>query len=286
LVKGKSLLHQRHIAVSSYQLNLSLERAMSEALTTAAGLLERMAQSTEEHVDDVESAIEQVRDTWHLSDAFGERVKGALLQEPPSQQETLFGLTNAFTQAAQSLAPDERYAIEVLSGKLLEHGIRIIGNKAQAKRKLEPTIASTRAIVDARAPIAERMTNHSGNWPDSLHHSESAQRNGNGTNYGNGVAHGNGLVHNEPLQITRPLSNGSAITTSGSYAPQPVGDGHTLAGIAARRGSVADTLESAPQTIDNSQSTEISQDEGAPLSYGVLRAQGVSQTQKWLPVMT
>jgi hypothetical protein len=38
LVKGKSLLQQRHIFVSQSSFKHNLERAMGEALTTAAGL--------------------------------------------------------------------------------------------------------------------------------------------------------------------------------------------------------------------------------------------------------
>jgi hypothetical protein len=295
LIRGKSLLHQRHIAVSSYQLKLSLEKAMGEALTTAAGLLERMAQSTEEHVDDVESAIEQVRDTWHLSDAFGERVKGALLQEPPSQHETLFGLTNAFTQAAQSLAPDERYGVEVLSGKLLEHGSRvigsrIIGSKAKAKRKEEPIPAPDRTIIDVRAGGTERMPDHSGHRHDNGSDSQQRYEPANSSerrddehhgsrSYGNGVTYSDGVAHNEPLQSTNALSGEVAVTPAGHHAPPPndalhdarqaVGHGHKLAGIAARRGSAAGTTKLVLQSAGISQNAE-----GAPHNEVVERSPG------------
>jgi hypothetical protein len=79
--------------ISSHSLSNSLEKAMGEALTTGAGLLERMAHSVNEHIEDVGDTLETIRDNWHLSDAFGNSVRHALLQEPQGQQDTLYGLT-------------------------------------------------------------------------------------------------------------------------------------------------------------------------------------------------
>ena len=140
LVKGKSLLQQRHIFISQSNFKRDLERAMGEALTTAAGLLEKLAQSTTEHLDDVETLIEKIGERHSLSEAFQERIKNALLLENRGQQETLYGLTNALTQAAQTLPPDERYGLEVLAGEVMERGGIWLNSlpKAKRKRKVEP----------------------------------------------------------------------------------------------------------------------------------------------------
>lgn len=140
LVKGKSLLQQRHIFISQSNFKRDLERAMGEALTTAAGLLEKMAQSTNEHLDDVETLIEKIGERHQLSESFQERMKNALLLEHRGQQETLYGLTNALTQAAQTLPPDDRYGLEVMAGEMMERGALWLNSlpKAKARRKVEP----------------------------------------------------------------------------------------------------------------------------------------------------
>ncbi len=50
-------------------------------------------------------------------------MKLSLLGEPSGQQESLYGLVNAVTSAAQRLSLDERYDLEVLAGHLLESGL-------------------------------------------------------------------------------------------------------------------------------------------------------------------
>jgi len=139
LVKGKSLLQQRHIFISQSNFKRDLERAMGEALTTAAGLLEKMAQSTTEHLDDIETLIEKIGERHQLSESFQECMKNALLLEHRGQQETLYGLTNALTQAAQTLPPDDRYGLEVLAGEMMERGALWLNGlpKAKARRKVE-----------------------------------------------------------------------------------------------------------------------------------------------------
>jgi hypothetical protein len=134
LVKGKSLMQQKHVALSSFQMKRNLEKAVGEALTTAAGLLEKVAQATETAVPDVEGIIEQLGVLWNLSEAFEGRIKDALLREPAQQQDKLYGLVNAVTQAAQSLSPDERYDMEVRAGSLMDSGFVLLPN-ARARRR-------------------------------------------------------------------------------------------------------------------------------------------------------
>jgi hypothetical protein len=122
LVRGRSLLYQRHVSLSQGEFEIALRRAVSEAVTAAAGLIERLALATMEPVCDVEGALGFLAERWSLTNGYLERVRWALLSERPAQQETLYGLVNALTQAAQGLSPDERYDAEVMAGKLLESG--------------------------------------------------------------------------------------------------------------------------------------------------------------------
>lgn len=179
LVKGKSLLQQRHIFVSQSNFKRDLERAMGEALTTSAGLLERMQQSTTEHLNDIETVIEKIGERHQLSEAFQEKIKNALLLENRGQQETLYGLTNALTQAAQTLPPDDRYSMEVMAGEVMERGAIWLNGlpKAKSKRKAgvqsvngspfisAASIVSTPLVNSASTRIASTRTESNGFTP-------------------------------------------------------------------------------------------------------------------------
>ena len=77
-----------------------------------------------------------------------EAVERSLKSEPAGQQETVWGLANGLTQAGQALAPDGRYAVEVLAGRLIEHG---------------PPRVSARSAEDAPAMAEEHEGKELGN---------------------------------------------------------------------------------------------------------------------------
>jgi hypothetical protein len=121
LVNGKSLLHQRHISLAHARFEAALAQAIADAMTTAAGFIEQLAWSTRQPVKDVETAITTLSKQWELSQQIQELVKFALVGESAGQQETLYGLVNALTNAAQRLSIDDRYHLEMLAGRLLEN---------------------------------------------------------------------------------------------------------------------------------------------------------------------
>jgi len=136
LVKGKSLLYQRHIHLSQDRFAGALETAVGEALGAATSFMDQIAVATREPVKDVEEAIKRIAGNWNLSQGTEERVLQALLAERSSQQETLYGVVNAFTNAAQTLPADDRYDLEVLAGHLVEHGIsQSLRVRSSAKRR-------------------------------------------------------------------------------------------------------------------------------------------------------
>jgi hypothetical protein len=163
LVKGKSLMQQKHISLTSYAMKRNLERAMGEALTTAAGLLEKMAQATETPVPDVEGAIEQLGVLWNLSEAFEQRIKDALLREPAQQQDKLYGLVNAITQAAQSLSPDGRYEMEAKAGNLMDSGFVLLPNAKAKRRRNQATPIGAPLNGNAAIRAAAELSNHTNN---------------------------------------------------------------------------------------------------------------------------
>ena len=123
LVKGKSLFHRRHVALSTSEFELTLRSSVQAALMEGAGFMERMRQATTEPLGDVEQALAGLSGQWNLSEKLADAVRAALLRERWGQQETLYGLVNAFTETAQQLAPDDRYTLETIAGGLLERGL-------------------------------------------------------------------------------------------------------------------------------------------------------------------
>jgi hypothetical protein len=120
LVKGKSLMQQRHIAVAPAHFVTLLRHALEQALTVSHDFLERMVWSSQQPIRDVETEMKSLASHWHLSQGFVEQVQSHLQNEEAHHQENLFGLVNAVTRAAQTLDADRRYEMEVLAGKLLE----------------------------------------------------------------------------------------------------------------------------------------------------------------------
>ena len=150
LVKGRSLMHQRHVGVTSARLEMSIGKAIKEAVVQGTGFMERMIWATREPLKDVERAITTLGETWGLSESLQLQVTNSLKQETRGQQETLYGLVNAFTNVAQSLNPDDRYSLEALAGDLLERGIpriELAGNGSRSREMLPSTLFDMEAVA-------------------------------------------------------------------------------------------------------------------------------------------
>jgi hypothetical protein len=120
-VNEKSLMRQRHIHIADTRFKEILARAIQEAVTVAAGFIEQMARAVKMPVPDPENAILALGQLWNLPQQTQEYVRFALLGEPMrGQQETLYGLVNALTRAAQRLSIEERFELETLAGVLID----------------------------------------------------------------------------------------------------------------------------------------------------------------------
>jgi hypothetical protein len=138
LVKGRSLLHQRHVALSQREFALALREAVREALTSGTGFMERLVRATQQPVRDLDRTLATLVERWRLSQSTERLVRQALLCERNDQQETLYGLVNGLTRAAQRLDPDERYTLETLAGQLLDEGL------PRAERPALPVVSEER----------------------------------------------------------------------------------------------------------------------------------------------
>jgi hypothetical protein len=122
LVKGKSLLQRRRVAITTARMELALKTALREALMQSTGFMERLSWATSQHVSEMPDVLDTLTTQWGLSQTLRGKVQEAILAEPRHQHETLYGLVNGLTSAAQGLEADERYTLETLAGKLLESG--------------------------------------------------------------------------------------------------------------------------------------------------------------------
>lgn len=122
LVKGKSLLHRRHVSLSHAQFKATLADAVGDALVQATGFMERLIWATRTPVPEMEKFLPALAHKWQLTLKTQEAILAGLAAAPRGQQETLYGLVNAITSAAQTLSPDDRYSLEALAGTLLDTG--------------------------------------------------------------------------------------------------------------------------------------------------------------------
>lgn len=133
LVKGKSLMRQRHLHVSPTCFVGALGEAIECALQESESFLEELQRATQTPVPHVVEVMEKIGEKWHLSEEVQQTAQKALLQEPASQQESLYGLVNAYTAAAQRLPDEMRYDLEVLAGNLAQHGVAAYAPKIQKR---------------------------------------------------------------------------------------------------------------------------------------------------------
>jgi Domain of unknown function (DUF932) len=119
-VDGKSHLKQRHIHVDDGKFPDLLRGALQEAVTSAAGFMEQMVQSTRMKIPCPENALELIAEEWTLPKQTLEYARFALHGE--SGADTLYGLVNAFTNASQKLSVDERLDLETRAGTLVDLG--------------------------------------------------------------------------------------------------------------------------------------------------------------------
>lgn len=154
LVKGKSLMQQRHIAIAPAHFVALLQQAMHQALIASHEFLEQTAWSAQEPIRDVETEMKTLVSDWHLSQVFVEKVEACLLHEERANQENLFGLVNALTRAAQSQDAEQRYDMEVLAGKFLERKLSHSQRPAHLVALPHPAVSAAKVLLGAEEVTA------------------------------------------------------------------------------------------------------------------------------------
>jgi hypothetical protein len=160
-VNQKSLLKQRHIHVSEPRFRDLLADALREAVAVAAGFIEQMALAIRTPVPDPEHAIQVLAQAWNLPQSTTEMVRFNLFGE--SQPDTLYGLVNAVTAAAQRLSSaDDRFDLETLAGVLIDTTNTGAAETALRRRVLSPKPAESaerRQENSALTPLVEAAAN-------------------------------------------------------------------------------------------------------------------------------
>jgi len=143
-VEGKSLLRQRHVRVEPARFLLLLEGAIAQATLVAAAFLEQMALSVRTPVPDIEGAVDYLAEVWNLPKQTAEYVKFGLLGE--KQGDSLYGLVNAFTAAAQKLGIEERVELESLASTLIDTPTAGKGARFVREHILAPKVAPLTSV--------------------------------------------------------------------------------------------------------------------------------------------
>ncbi len=152
-VKGKSLLYRRHFHFSAPRFREALEGAVLGALDEAGRFVEQIREAARTPVPDVAAVLELLGRQAALSKNFLEAAERSLRSERAGQQETVWGLANGLTQAAQALSPDDRYGVETLAGHLIERGPPKLPARGTAPALTAPAIHNdpvTRAEHEGR----------------------------------------------------------------------------------------------------------------------------------------
>lgn len=116
LVTQEKSFRHAHIHLTAYELNRRMAQALSTAFGVASSLMEDFLRTREEPVADPVETIRTLAEERKFSQKFSDQVVSSYQAEPELSR---FGVINAFTSAAQKLAPLQRIEIERFVGTLL-----------------------------------------------------------------------------------------------------------------------------------------------------------------------
>ena len=154
LVKGKSFLHRRHVYLDEARFAVALREAVAGALGEAESFLEQLAFTTKQRVEDGAGTLEQLAKQRGLPDHLRQAMTNTLQREG-KQSETLYGVVNAVTEAAQRLPDEARYDLEVLAGQLAEHGVAAYAPRRSPSKTVR--IALAEAVTTAEDATSETI---------------------------------------------------------------------------------------------------------------------------------
>jgi hypothetical protein len=116
IVSQEKAFRHPHIHFTASELNRRMAEGISTAFKIASVAMEDFLKSREEPIPNPAETIRTLAAARKLSQKFADQVVSAYLTEA---EPTLFGVINAFTHAAQNLAPLQRIEVERFAGGLV-----------------------------------------------------------------------------------------------------------------------------------------------------------------------
>lgn len=117
IVAQEKAFRHAHIHFTAHEFDRRMAGGISHAFEVASSILDAFIKTHQESVPDPLEAIRRIAEERQMSQKFTDQVVSGYLAEPAS---TRFGIINAFTRAAQGLAPIQRIEMERFAGTLLE----------------------------------------------------------------------------------------------------------------------------------------------------------------------
>jgi hypothetical protein len=114
--REKSFRHA-HIHLTAHELTRRMAEAVSQGFQVASSVLDAFLKTREVKVVDPLEVIRKIAESRQFSQKLTDEVVSSYLTEP---EPNLFGMINAFTNAAQKLGPLQRIEMERFAGTLLE----------------------------------------------------------------------------------------------------------------------------------------------------------------------
>jgi hypothetical protein len=105
-----------HIHFTAHELNRRMADALSNAFRVASSTMDAFLKTREEPVSNPAETIRKIATERNLPQKFADQVVSRYQAEPEPNR---FGVINAFTSAAQLLAPLQRIEVERFAGTLL-----------------------------------------------------------------------------------------------------------------------------------------------------------------------
>lgn len=117
IVADEKSFRHAHIHFTAHEFNRRMAEGISHAFEVANSVLDAFLKTHQEPVPGPLEVIRKLAGERQMSQKFTDQVVSGYLAEPES---TRFGVINAFTRAAQGLAPIQRIEMERFAGTLLE----------------------------------------------------------------------------------------------------------------------------------------------------------------------
>jgi hypothetical protein len=116
LVITQEAFHHAHVRFTPNELTRRMAEAIGDGFLVASRVLDAFLKTREEPIPDPLAAIRKIAEERKMTQKLTDEVVARYVAEP---EPTRFGVINAFTAAAATLAPLQRIELERFAGSLL-----------------------------------------------------------------------------------------------------------------------------------------------------------------------